>query len=267
MGLLEDIAAKKQQEVQRLDFGALKIELTRRLKREQDGEKGGLPPTRSLIDRLQKQFGIVAEIKRKSPSAGVMKESLRPEEIAENYEEAGAAAISVLTDETWFGGSLQDLADVRRVSSLPLLRKDFTVDRRQLYEARLLGADLVLLIVRMLSPADLKAFHEESREIGLEILVEVHDQRDLDKAHQVLDPIPILGINNRNLDTLTIDLQRCLDMKSDLPPHTVAIAESGLKTEEDCLAVKNAGYQGALIGQVLMQHPDPPAMLARLSGV
>lgn len=266
MALLEEIAAQKQREVRGLDLAVLQNRLreTRRTGRDFAPEQAEKRLT--LSERLSQGFGVIAEIKRQSPSAGVMNQSVDPVAVARGYEQAGAVGISVLTDEKYFGGSLEDLKAVRAAVSTPLLRKDFTIDRRQLYEAALAGADVILLIVRLLPPPQLKALFEEADELGLESLIETHDQKELDIAHAALGNIPLLGVNNRNLDTLEINLQRCLDLYDHLPPHTHAIAESGLKTPQDVALVRQRGYGGVLVGQVLMQQPDPAAALREMLG-
>ncbi len=263
MALLDDIAAVKRREVAALDLDRLRADVRQRLSLEADGTTA---PPMSVASVLDKDFGVIAEIKRKSPSAGTMKDDVDVAAVARGYEEAGAAAISVLTDKTYFNGTLDDLRAVRAAVKLPLLRKDFTVDRRQLLEARAAGADLILLIVRMLDRTTLRDFHDEARSLGLEALVEAHDERDLDVAHNALDPIPLLGVNNRDLDTLEISVERCLKLFAGLPPHRHAIAESGLHGPDEVALVRRAGYHGVLIGQALMQSPNPAARLWELKG-
>jgi indole-3-glycerol phosphate synthase len=258
MAVLDDIVAVKKREVADLDLSNLRAQL------KEEGKKETFHQPVSLCKKLDAAFGVIAELKRKSPSAGQMKTDLKIEAVAEGYTEAGAAAISVLTDHDFFGGSLEDLKKVRRAVDSPLLRKDFVIDRTQLYEARLAGADLVLLIVRILEKSLLKALNEEAQELGMEVLVETHDQRDLDIAHEALGTLPLLGYNNRNLDTLKIDVNNCLAVYGDLPPHRHAIAESGIKTFEEIQSIKNTGYRAVLVGQTFMQSKDPAEKLAEL---
>ncbi len=264
MALLEEIAAEKQREVQGLDLAVLQNRLREARRAGQGFALQETGKRLTLCERLSQGFGVIAEIKRQSPSAGVLNQSADPPAVARGYELAGAVGISVLTDKKYFGGSLEDLRDVRAAVALPLLRKDFMIDRRQLYEAALAGADVILLIVRMLPPPQLKALFEEAGELGLESLIETHDQKELDTAFAALGHIPLLGVNNRNLDTLDIDLERCLELYDHLPPHGHAIAESGLKTPQDVVRARQRGYGGVLVGQALMQQADPAAALREM---
>ena len=205
---------------------------------------------------------VIAECKRRSPSRGVLREAYDPVAIAAGYAAAGAAAISVLTEPAFFDGSLDHLAAVRDAVEAPLLRKDFVVDRYQLLEARAAGADAVLLIVAALDTDALAGLSREAQELGLDVLVEVHDEAELERA---LDSgARVIGVNNRNLRTLTVDVEASLRLGPKIPPGTIAVAESGLKSAADLKALARSGYRAFLIGERFMTTPDPGAALSQL---
>ncbi len=207
-------------------------------------------------------FNVIAECKRRSPSRGVLKASYDPASIALSYERAGAAAISVLTEPTFFDGTLDHLAAVRKTTTLPVLRKDFIVDRYQILEARAAGADAILLIVAALSPGELTHLHQTAVELGLDVLVEIHDLSELPVA---LDAgASIIGVNNRNLRTLSVDTEVSRKAVEVIPEKVVAIAESGLKTGDDLNNLKLAGYDAFLVGERLMATDDPGHALGEL---
>jgi indole-3-glycerol phosphate synthase len=222
------------------------------------------PRPGALADALVRRdrVNVIAECKRRSPSRGVLKANYDAGAIAEAYDRAGAAAISVLTEPTFFDGALEHLAAVRRITSLPVLRKDFIVDRYQIAEARAAGADAVLLIVAALSPAALTELLRAARDTGLDVLVEIHDLSELAVA---LDAgASIIGVNNRNLRTLAVDVavsRKAIDV---IPEGVIAVAESGLRSAADLAALKSAGYDAFLIGERLMAAVDPGAALAEL---
>jgi indole-3-glycerol phosphate synthase len=199
-------------------------------------------------------MSLIAEHKRRSPSAGAIREGASVEEVVRAYERGGAAAISVLTDGAGFGGSLDDLAAARAATDLPILRKDFIVDRYQLLEAAVAGADAVLLIVAALSPDELRRLHEEAAEPGLDALVEVHDPRELDVAKSL--GAPMIGINNRNLTTLAVDTRTTIELVGDILFGTTVVAESGLHERAQLDELKQAGVDAFLIGEALMRSPD-----------
>ena len=205
---------------------------------------------------------IIAECKRRSPSKGVLTLNYDPGAIASEYERGGAAAISVLTEPAFFDGHLDHLIAVRKTTQLPILRKDFIVDRYQILEARAAGADAILLIVAALTPAALKALHRDAIDAGLDVLVEIHELHELGAA---LDAgASIVGVNNRNLRTLAVDTEvarRAIDL---MPAHVVAVAESGLKTPDDLRDLKRAGYDAFLIGERFMATSDPGRALEEL---
>jgi indole-3-glycerol phosphate synthase len=201
------------------------------------------------------RFNVIAECKRRSPSKGVLRAQYDPVAIARGYESAGAAAISVLTEPTFFDGSLEHLAEVRAAVAVPLLRKDFIVSEYQLLEARCAGADAVLLIVAALRPAELKVLHDHATRYGLDALVEVHDARELAIA---------VDANNRNLRTLEVDVHASERLIAEMPPDVVAVSESGLRTAGDVERFRALGYRAFLIGEAFMTAPDPGAELAGL---
>ena len=208
------------------------------------------------------RLNVIAECKRRSPSRGVLRAAYEPVEIANAYDRAGASAISVLTEPTFFDGSLDHLAAVRAATKLPLLRKDFIVDRYQIFEARAAGADAVLLIVAALSPLDLETLHAQATEAGLDVLVEVHE---LDELRVAVDAgAQIVGVNNRNLRTLAVDVGASSQLIEAMPEGVVAVAESGLNTNADLERLRNDGYNAFLIGEHLMTAPDPGKALEDL---
>jgi indole-3-glycerol phosphate synthase len=208
------------------------------------------------------RVAIIAECKRRSPSRGVLRTNYDPVSIAAGYERAGAAAVSVLTEPTFFDGSLDHLAAVRQQVALPLLRKDFIVDRYQLLEARANGADAVLLIVAALSQRQLTDLHREAHALGLAALVEVHDADEVSRA--LAAGAEIIGVNNRNLRTLEVDTRASEDAAGRIPPHVVAVSESGLKTAADLARMRALGYRALLIGERFMTSADPGGALAEL---
>lgn len=205
---------------------------------------------------------VIAECKRRSPSRGVLRAEYDPAAIATGYAAAGAAAISVLTEPTFFDGALEHLAAVRAAVTTPLLRKDFVVHEYQLHEARANGADAVLLIVAALTPAALQALHARAKALGLDVLVEVHDGDELTVAIDA--GAEILGVNNRNLRTLTVDVHASDALIAKMPPDVIAVSESGLKTRDDLQRLQQSGYRAFLIGERFMTAPDPGAALQGL---
>lgn len=232
-----------------------------------------LPGELSLLDRraggsrfeeaLQAPgIRIIAECKRRSPSRGVIRPSFDPADVARSYEEAGAAAVSVLTEPTFFDGSLQHLAEVRRAVTVPVLRKDFIVTEQQVLEAKAVGADAVLLIVAAMTASELGALMQAATREGLAALVEVHDQRELDVA---LDAgAQIVGVNSRNLRTLEVDPSVFETLAHRLPSEVVAVAESGLRTSADIRHLGRLGYRAFLIGERFMAAERPGEALAAL---
>ena len=208
------------------------------------------------------QINVIAECKRRSPSRGVLLADYHPVAIAAAYARAGAAAISVLTEPTFFDGSIEHLAGVRAAVVTPLLRKDFIVSEYQLLEARAVGADAVLLIVAALTPADLQSLARQAVDLGQDTLVEVHNDQELriaiDAGSQVI------GVNNRSLRTLAVDVHASEALVGRMPAGVIPVSESGLKTADDLRRLAGLGYRGFLIGERLMTDPDPQAALAGL---
>ena len=207
---------------------------------------------------------VIAECKRRSPSPGVLAERYDPVAIAREYEAGGAAAISVLTEPTFFDGALEHLTAVRAAVGLPLLRKDFIVDEYQLFEARAAGADAILLIVAGLEQDALIALQARAHDLGLAALVEVHDEHELARA--VDAGARIIGVNNRNLRTLTVDVDASYRLVSRMPAGVVAVSESGLQSRQDLERLTAAGYSAFLIGERFMTAPSPSAAIRQLIG-
>jgi indole-3-glycerol phosphate synthase len=205
---------------------------------------------------------LIAEFKRRSPSKGVLREDLPASSVAQAYEAAGAAALSVLTEEDFFGGHIGDLRQARSATRLPTLRKDFVVDPYQVWEAWIAGADAVLLIVAALSDEELRKLLDTALEAGLDALVEVHDREELDRALRCGSRL--VGVNNRDLKTLQVSLDTSLGLASCIPDHVVAVAESGIASGADLRRLRDAGYDAFLVGEHFMTAPDPGQALALL---
>jgi indole-3-glycerol phosphate synthase len=205
---------------------------------------------------------VIAEVKKASPSKGVIREDFDPAAIARSYEAGGAACLSVLTDVDFFQGSDDYLRQARAACALPVLRKEFIVDPYQLYEARVLGADCVLLIAAALDDAQLSEFAFIAAELGMDVLVEVHDLDELERALPV--PARLLGINNRNLKTFDVSLQTTLDLQAAVPADRVLVTESGILAPADVALMRQAGVHAFLVGEAFMRQPDPGAALRGL---
>ena len=208
------------------------------------------------------EVNIIAECKRRSPSKGVLRDDYDPVAIARAYADAGAAAISILTEPTFFDGSLDHLTAVRAAVDVPLLRKDFIVSEYQLLEARIAGADAILLIVAALRPVELKVLHDHAVRLGLDALVEVHEAQEL--AIALAAGARIVGVNNRNLRTLAVDVHASDELIAQIPPDVVAVSESGLRTADDVLRLRKLGYRAFLIGERFMTAADPGDVLRGL---
>jgi indole-3-glycerol phosphate synthase len=210
------------------------------------------------------RLNVIAECKRRSPSRGVLRAVYDPVSIAREYERAGAVALSILTEPTFFDGALAHLEAVRAAVTLPLLRKDFIVDEYQLLEAVVAGADAILLIVAALADDELARLHRSARALGLAALVEVHDVTELDRA--VNAGAGIIGVNNRNLRTLDVDMRSSESIAARMPKNVIGVCESGLKSSEDLRRMRALGYNAFLIGERFMTSPDPGAALAAVVG-
>ena len=206
---------------------------------------------------------LIAEHKRRSPSAGVIREGSSVSEIVQAYERGGAAAISVLTEEAHFGGSLDDLYEARRATQLPILRKDFCVDLYQLYEAKVAGADAVLLVVGSLRMSDLERLHGEAQALDLDAIVEVHDEEELECALEL--DVDVIGINNRNLEDFTVDIQTTVDLLAAIPTGKTVVSESGIRSRQEIEELERVGVDAVLIGETLMRAPDPEEAVRELT--
>jgi indole-3-glycerol phosphate synthase len=206
---------------------------------------------------------LIAEYKRRSPSAGLIREGAGVDEIVRAYERGGAAALSVLTEWDHFGGTLDDLREARDVSELPILRKDFTVDPYQIYEAKAAGADAVLIVVGSVRTNDLGVLHGVARSLELDALVEVHDEEELEAALAI--DADLIGINNRNLADFSVDLQRTFDLLADVPAGKTVVSESGIQSRSQVEELEQVGVDAVLVGEVLMRAPDPEAATRELT--
>lgn len=247
MDILEQIIEFKKWEVGR---GKSEVSIS-------DLEKGRFFPriTLSLKKYLQDEMktGIIAEFKRKSPSKGIINATADVVEVTKAYTENGASCLSVLTDEKFFGGSNDDLQKAR-VNEIPILRKDFIVDEYQIVESKAIGADVILLIAACLTPAEVKRLASFARNIGLEVLLELHGEEELE---HICDKIEIIGINNRDLKTFKVDIERSLRMAAQLPSDKIKVAESGISSVDDILLFRKNGYKGFLIGENFMKTEKP----------
>jgi len=208
------------------------------------------------------EVAVISEIKRRSPSKGDLASDLDPALLAQQYEQGGAACLSVLTDVEFFGGSETDLVTARSACSLPVLRKDFTVSARDVCDARLMGADCVLLIAAALDQEELESFLALARDIGLDALIEIHDEPELDRA--IAAGADLIGVNQRDLVTFTVDTARAVRMAPQMPAGVVRVAESGITGPEDAAVLAAAGYQAVLVGEHLVTSGDPKGGVAAL---
>ena len=221
------------------------------------------PARASLRDALARpQLALIAEFKRRSPSAGEIRAGSSPSDVARAYERGGAAAMSVLTDAPYFGGSLDDLREAAGACSLPLLRKDFILDEYQLYEARAAGASAVLLIVAALDQTQLESLQESARALGLDALVEVHDAPELRRAAAA--GAQLIGVNNRDLRDFSVDPQRTFALLGEMPEGSLVVAESGISDAQMLARLEAAGVAGALVGERLMRAASPEQALREL---
>jgi indole-3-glycerol phosphate synthase len=252
MNILETIVEYKRSEVRRRKSEVGVAELERRTL----FSRPVLPVKDFLLD--DSGTGIIAEFKRRSPSKGVINDKVDIVEVTRGYTENGASCLSVLTDEKFFGGTDADLVKAR-VNQIPILRKDFIIDEYQVIEAKSIGADLILLIAACLSPARVKSLATTAKDLGLGILLELHAEEEL---QHICDDTNIIGINNRNLKTFDVDIERSLRMAEQIPLPKLKIAESGISSVEDILLFKRHGFHGFLIGENFMKAPDPAIAFA-----
>ncbi len=259
--ILDKIVAAKLQEV-----AAAKTRKSLELVRA-DAESRVL--TRDFVGAIRAKIAagkpaVIAEIKKASPSQGVIREDFIPADIAQSYAEFGAACLSVLTDVEFFQGSVDYLKQARASCQLPVLRKDFMVDAYQIYESRCMGADAVLLIAACLDDAQLKDMEAIARGMDMAVLVEVHDQSELERALRLRTPL--IGINNRNLKTFEVSLDTTLGLRSQVPADRIVVTESGIHTREDVLRMGAAGVNAFLVGEAFMRAPEPGEALEALFG-
>jgi len=225
------------------------------------------PPTRGFVDAIRRKHAageaaVIAEVKKASPSKGLIRKDFNPAQIARSYEAGGAACLSVLTDVDFFQGSNLYLGQAREACSLPVLRKDFTIDPYQVYEARVIGADAILLIVAALEDGQMVEMANLAMELGMDVLVEVHDIDELERALQT--DCELIGVNNRNLRTFEVSLDTTLALKDAVPRDRTLVTESGIATQADVTKMREAGVQTFLVGESFMREAEPGAALQRL---
>ena len=225
------------------------------------------PPTRGFVDAIRRKHAageaaVIAEVKKASPSKGLIRKDFNPAQIARSYEAGGAACLSVLTDVDFFQGSNLYLGQAREACSLPVLRKDFTIDPYQVYEARVIGADAILLIVAALEDGQMVEMANLAMELGMDVLVEVHDIDELERALQT--DCELIGVNNRNLRTFEVSLDTTLALKDAVPRDRTPVTESGIATQADVTKMREAGVQTFLVGESFMREAEPGAALQRL---
>ena len=249
--ILSEIIANKRKEVD-LQKQAISIE-------QLSEGIGDLLPTRSMKQAIASSpTGIIAEFKRRSPSKGWIKENARPEEIVPAYAASGASAVSILTDEIFFGGTLRDIRTVRPLINLPILRKDFIIDEYQLYQARIVGADAVLLIAAALEQTQCRALADKAHELSLEVLLEIHNTDELPYIYKDID---MVGINNRNLGSFHTDVANSFRLAEQLPKDTILVSESGISQPVTVSKLHDAGFRGFLIGETFMRTEKPAETL------
>ncbi len=248
MNKLQEILAAKRNEVEK-NKALYPVKLL-----EQSVFFGAAPVPLSAYLLREDLHGIIAEFKRRSPSRGMINEFADPATITLRYMQAGASALSVITDKDFFGGSNKDLVLARQNNYCPVLRKDFIVDEYQIFESRSMGADVILLIASALTRKELLHFHRVANELGMEVLVEIHDPVELDKLPA---DVRLLGVNSRNLNDFSVNTDHALKVCNQLPDHVIKIAESGIDSPETLLKLKEAGYKGFLMGERFMREADP----------
>ncbi|MEP6788423.1 MAG: indole-3-glycerol phosphate synthase TrpC [Acidobacteriota bacterium] len=253
---LEKIVAKTRERVER----AKAVGYVDSIRRRAEGVRQNAEPRRFLAALSQRdRTNIIAEIKRASPSKGTINANIDVGRTARSYETGGAAAISVLTESEYFCGEIRDLVIASKTVDIPILRKDFTVDAYQIYEAAAAGADAVLLIVAALSREELVEFGQVTRELGMDALVEVHSADEFEIAHDI--GAEIIGVNNRDLHSLEVSLEVSRDLIRHKPEGVLMVSESGITSRDDILELKSLGFDGFLVGETLMRSGDPGATL------
>ncbi len=235
--------------------------------RELAKQAEAIAPARGFVHAIenkirQGQAAVIAEVKKASPSKGLLRENFHPAEIANSYENGGAACLSVLTDADFFQGSEEYLKQAREACNIPVLRKDFIIDPYQVYEARAIGADCILLIVAALGDVLLVELSQLAHHLGMDVLVEVHDAQELERALDL--PLKLIGINNRNLRTFETSLQTTIDLLADIPDGKVVVTESGIHSAEDVKLMRDHKVNAFLVGEAFMRAPEPGQALSSL---
>ena len=257
--ILKKIIKRKQEEIaercQRIDINKLESTLV------------SASPVRGFVNSIQTKINngqpaVIAEIKKASPSKGILREDFNPAEIARSYEQGGAACLSILTDIDFFQGSDEYLKQARAACSLPVIRKDFIIDPYQVYEARSMGADCILLIVAALTDAQLNELNDLAHQLGMDVLIEVHDKAELDRALPL--NAKLVGINNRNLRTFEVSLDTTLNLLDTIPDDRIVVTESGIFTKDDVALMRNNNVNAFLVGEAFMRADDPGAQLAEV---
>lgn len=248
MTILEEIAAYKRKEVEarRLQNDFSKLEKSKYFRRVSPGL------TDALLD--SSSSGIIAEYKRKSPSSGIINDKARIEDVTTGYAGAGAVALSILTDSKYFGGDNSDLTKVRELNSLPLLRKDFMVDEYQVVEAKSIGADVILLIAAILDTRTARMMAQLAASLNMQVILEIHKEKELNFVNEHIN---IVGVNNRNLEDFSVDIDASLGLAEKIPSEFIKISESGINSTYDIKDLRDHGYNGFLIGERFMKDDDP----------
>jgi len=255
--ILDEIIFNKRQEVTALKIALHRLDLKNEIKK--------LKPAKDFLAAVSAPLAVIAEVKKASPSAGIIRPDFDPVKIAKEYEKAGASAISVLTDQKYFKGSIEDLKKVAKAVKIPVLRKDFIIDDDQIFEARLAGADAILLIVAVLDDDTLSEFVRISRNLSMQTIVEVHNEKEMERALNT--PTKIIGVNNRDLKTFKVDVNTSVRLAALVPANRkiTLISESGIRSSEDAKKIQEAGFDAMLIGEELMKSKDVENKMKELS--
>jgi indole-3-glycerol phosphate synthase len=252
MNILDQIVARKKEEV----ASRKAVQSIAQLEKADFFTRPTLSLAASLVH--PERTGIIAEFKRKSPSKGIINAAAQVAEVTAAYAQYGASGLSVLTDEPFFGGRSEDLV-AARVNNIPILRKDFMIDEYQVVEARAIGADVILLIAACLSPAEVRSMAAFAKSLQLEVLLEIHDETELD---HICEEVDMVGVNNRNLKTFEVDINTSLRLITQMPAHKPGVAESGISEAATIKILKEAGFKGFLIGENFMKQPNPSIAFA-----
>ncbi len=256
--VLAEICENKRLEIEAAKVARPEAELRAKL--------ASAPPVRDFAEALRRapDIGLIAEVKKASPSAGAIRSDINPVDVARTYDAAGASCISCLTDEKYFSGRLEYLTAIRSEVSIPVLRKDFILDRYQVLEARVAGADAILLIAECLTDCQMRELYFYAAELGMESLIEIYEPENLDRVLK-LEPA-LLGVNNRNLKTMEVSLDHSMKLAAQVPSSIFFISESGIKSRADVERLKTAGVRGILVGETLMRQGDIAGKVRELTG-